>query len=218
MPENAPGLVVFDIDGTLLQTERVTVPAVCQTFAAYGLPVPDEAEVCDYFGKPVSDYEAWLEAQCPPARAAEIIAATNARELECIAETGRLYPGVREMLDTLRTRGLRLALCSNGPRTYVDTFADAYGLRACCDAVLARDNHWTGKSEMLGHILNTVPARPVVVVGDRHDDIAAAHDHGALAIGAAYGFGAPAELEEADAVVRAAADIPEAVRRLLREP
>lgn len=215
MPENDTGLTVFDIDGTLLQTDLVTVPAVRQTFARYGLPVPDAADVRHFFGKPVADYEAWLAAQCPEGRAGEIIEAANARELECISETGRLYPGVKEMLDTLCIQGLRMALCSNGPQAYVDTFADAYAVRGYCDVVLARDHYWQNKTDMLRAILEKVSARPVIVVGDRHDDIEAAHDNGGLAIGAAYGFGSPMELEDADTVVRAASDIPEAVRRLL---
>ncbi len=215
MPDSDTGLIVFDIDGTLLQTDLVTVPAVRQTFAQYGLPVPGEEAIRHFFGKPVADYEAWLAGQCPQGRAEEIVAATNARELECIAETGRLYPGVMEVLDTLRIRGLRIALCSNGPDAYVNTFADAYAIRPYCDAVLARDTHWPDKTVMLGHILELVGARPVIVAGDRHDDIEAAHEHGGLAIGAAYGFGSPMELEDADVVVRAASDIPEAVTRLL---
>ena len=49
----ASALLIFDVDGTLLQTERVTVPAVQRTLRARGLPEPDAAVICSFFGKSV---------------------------------------------------------------------------------------------------------------------------------------------------------------------
>ena len=64
-------LIIFDIDGTLLETDRVTVPAVQRTYAAYGLPVPDAAAICATFGRPVEEYLDWLASLCPPGQATE---------------------------------------------------------------------------------------------------------------------------------------------------
>ena len=210
-----PALIIFDIDGTLLETERVTVPAVQETLAAFGLPEPDVATICSFFGRPVEDYEAWLAGLCPPDRAAEIVAATNIRELECIGAFGRLYPGAREALAELKQDGHHLAICSNGPDAYVDEFLDAHDVRTFFDVVCARGATYPGKDAMIEHILDRIPARPAIVIGDRHDDVDSAHAHGALAIAATYGFGAPHELEAADAHIAAATDILPTVRRLL---
>jgi phosphoglycolate phosphatase len=200
-------LVIFDIDGTLLQTDRVPVPAVKETFAAFGLPEPDGAAVCSFFGVPVEEYEAWITAQCPPGQADEILAAANRRELQCIGETGRLYPGVREMLEALRGRGAVLAICSNGPRDYVGEFVRAYDLDVFFRLVYARDTVYSGKEEMIGEILARIPERPFAVIGDRHDDISAAHAHGGRAIAAAWGFGSEEEHADADAVAGSVSEI-----------
>ncbi|MDQ1257956.1 MAG: adenosylhomocysteine nucleosidase [Candidatus Hydrogenedentes bacterium] len=207
-----PALVIFDIDGTLLQTDLVTVPAVQQTFASFGLPAPDRDAICAFFGRPQEDYEAWIAELCPPGRDDQIIEAINRREIECIGETGRLYPGTRGAIVELIEEDYRLAICSNGPERYVQEFVKKHRLTPFFDMVCARGVQYTGKIEMMTDILRRMPTRPVIVVGDRDDDIAAAHHHGAKAIGVTYGFGSPAELEGADVLIYAPAEIPKTVR------
>lgn len=211
-----PALVVFDIDGTLLQTERVTVPAVQETFRAYGLAIPDTAVICSFFGRPTEGYDRWLMGLCPQDRAQEILDATNARELRCIGEYGELYPGARDVLTALKADGHALAVCSNGPDAYVEEFLRVHGVRDFFAVIRTRGTRYAGKSEMLAEILELLRARPLIVVGDRHDDIEAAHLYSGLAIAADYGFGDAEELREADAHVSRAADIPDAIRQLLR--
>lgn len=209
-----PALIIFDIDGTLLETGRVTVPAVQRTFAAHGLPVPDHGTICGFFGKPVEDYEAWLAEQCPPDTAPQIVAETNALELDLIGSEGRLYDGAREVLEELHGK-YALAVCSNGPNDYVNTFLDAHDVRKYLAAVRARGTLYCGKTEMIESILAMNFGEPVVMVGDRHDDIEAAHANGALAVGAAYGFGGDRELAGADARIAAIRELPGLVARLL---
>lgn len=210
-------LIIFDIDGTLFQTDRVTVPAVQRTFADYGLPVPDAETICSFFGAPVEDYEAWLAEQCPAARADEIVEATNRRELAQISETGRLYPGVREALDELNAAEHRLYLCSNGPGPYVEEFLDAHHMRAYFQGVYTRGTRYNGKRDMVRDILASAPNHFAVVIGDRRDDIDAAHANGARAVGAAYGFGKRGELDEADAIVQRPTEIPGAIAELWKK-
>ena len=120
-----------------------------------------------------------------------------------------------QFLTQLRDEGHRLAVCSNGPAAYVHEFLDAHKVRSFFDEVRFRGTTFAGKSAMIAAVLAQIPVRPAVVIGDRADDIEGAHQHGAWAVGATYGFGAPGELDAADALVDCAADIPSAVRRLL---
>ncbi len=207
--------VVFDIDGTLFETHRVTVPAVQQTFEAFGLPKPSDEKVCSFFGRPVDEYEAWLAAQSSPEQAAEIVEATNQRELELIGEAGVLYPGARETLENFAQRGYAMAICSNGPDAYVAEFLRAHALEPFFCEVRARDTKYDGKETMLRELMTVVSTRPVIVIGDREDDVTSAHANGAWAISAGYGFGSPAEWSAADALVHAASEIPQAVDTLL---
>ena len=209
-----PALIIFDIDGTLLETERVTVPAVQRTFAAHDLTVPDRDTICGFFGKPVKTYEAWLAEQCPPGMAPQIVAETNALELRLIGGEGRLYDGARAVLEELHAKYV-LAVCSNGPDDYVNEFLDAHGVRPLLAAVRARGTFYGSKTEMIAEIKGLNLGRPVIVVGDRHDDIEAAHANGALAIGAAYGFGGGHELAGADAHIGEIRELPAVIGRLL---
>jgi len=209
-----PALIIFDIDGTLLETERVTVPAVQRTFAAHGLPVPDHDTICGFFGKPVEAYEAWLAEQCPPGMAEQIVAETNALELQLIGSEGRLYEGAREVLEELHGKYV-LAVCSNGPNDYVNTFLDAHDVRKYLAAVRARGTLYCGKTEMIESILALDLGAPVIVVGDRHDDIEAAHANGARAVGAAYGFGGDRELAGADARIAGIRELPGMIERMV---
>ncbi len=211
----SPALLVFDIDGTLFQTQLVTVPAVQRTFEEYGLPAPEAAEVCAFFGKPVADYEAWLAAQCPEGMAATIVEATNRNELRLIGESGELYPSVRPVLEQLHSDGYTLAICSNGPEDYVAEFVRAHGLTRFFFTVLARGNRYSGKEEMVGLVLDASSVRPLVVIGDRQDDIEAAHAHGGLSVAATYGFGAEHELRGANAAMRRFDELPGILDSLL---
>ena len=208
-------VVVFDVDGTLLQTQLVTVPAVQQTFVRYGLPEPDVETICSFFGVPVEWYHDWLASLCPEGRVDEIVRATDKRELELIGESGQLYPGAREAIESLHAMGCAMVISSNGPDDYVGEFLDAHDLRHFFSLVRARGQGFEGKSHMLKDILDHYPGHRAVVVGDRGDDVESAHANGALAVAVTYGFGSAEELRDADATLHAADEIPAAVCRLL---
>ncbi len=202
-----PALIIFDVDGTLLQTETVTIPAVCQTLASYGVAAPEADAIRATFGVPVEDYEAWLESLCPPEKAGEIVEVTNRRELELVAEEGRLFAGVHEVLAKLEAAGHTLAACSNASVPYFDAVLDGHDLREYFVAARCIGQGFEGKAVMVADIMSRFDPRPVIVVGDRRGDIKGAHANGGLAIGASYGFGSPEELAEADALVDAFVDI-----------
>jgi phosphoglycolate phosphatase len=208
-------LIIFDIDGTLLETHRVTVPAVQRTFAAHGLAVPDEATICSYFGQPVEAYHAWLAGLCGTADPQAIIAATDKLELDLIRSEGRLYPETEAALERLRQEGHSMAVCSNAPEDYMDEFLDAHDVRRLFREVRCRGRRNVGKKDMVRELMELIPDRPAIVVGDRRDDVQAAHANGGRAVGVLYGFGGPEELADADALIRTPAELPDAIRRLL---
>ena len=207
-------LVIFDLDGTLFDAHRVTIPAVQQTFAAHGLAVPGEVEIGSYIGRPAKEYHDWLSGLCSTGRVDEIIAETDRRELALITDAGKPFPGVLDMLAALRGMGCALAMSSNAPEDYFAEVLDTQGLRPFFQPALCRGTRFSSKTEMVDAILCEVSVRPFVVVGDRHDDIESARAHEGYAVAVSYGFGVPSELTEADAVVDSPAGIPAAVAEL----
>ncbi|MCC6487632.1 MAG: HAD family hydrolase [Candidatus Hydrogenedentes bacterium] len=216
MSDAKKALVIFDMDGTLFQTQSVTIPAVQDTLSEFGLPVPEADAIASYIGRPVPEYHAWLASLCPPDLAARVIAVTDRREIDLVHEVGRAFPGVHSMLDRLRDEDYALAMSSNAPEDYFDAVLDTQGIRAYFQPALCRGTRFAGKIAMVAEILAQHFTRPFVVVGDRNDDIESARAHGGHAIAVTYGFGCEADWVDADARVDSAAEIPDALTRVLR--
>ena len=209
------GLLIFDLDGTLFRTELVTVPAVAKSFQAHGLAVPPDEAICSFFGRPAPEFHAWIRSLCPPEVISEVIAAIDGNEMALIARAGALYPGVREALAELRPSRGQMPLCSNGRHAYVSRVLAVHGLEPFFAVVRHRESARDNKLSMVRELLGHLESRPALVIGDRADDIEAAHQNGLRAIAATYGYGTAEELTKADAVARSPSELPGLVRNLL---
>lgn len=210
------GLLIFDLDGTLFQAHTVSIPALQEVFQAFGLPVPPAERILPFFGRPGTEWHPWLRSQCPPERADALVAAVDRRELELIATAGQLYPGAREALEALRGMAARMAICSNGPRDYVERVLESQGIAPLFDVVRFRKPGDQGKPQMVAELLARISARPALVIGDRWDDIAAAHENGLRVIGAGYGYGPREELAKADMLAREIGELVRLVGEMLK--
>ena len=215
MTNNPKGLLIFDLDGTLFKTESVTVPAVQSTFKKYSLPAPGENEICSYFGKPSKTYHDWLRSLCPSTTADEIIAAIDVLELNLIDERGLLYPQIIKTLDQLNSLVNQIALCTNGPKDYVERVINAMGLIKYFDYVRFHRGENDHKIFKVREILYRLEMRPAIVIGDRQDDISAAHQNGILSIGVSYGYGTMEELSAAHAIAQSPSALPYLVLSLM---
>lgn len=211
-------LIVFDVDGTLFEADRVTPEAVRRVFSRHGLPDPGLDAVRQYLGRPVAEYEDWVMSLCPPDQARQVLEETNTAELELIETAGRLYPGVPEMLASLLAAGHVMAVCSNGPGRYVARFLDAHGVRPFMAAVQTRDTRAVTKTDMAAELLARFPQfRPAFFLGDREDDMTAARANGMIPVGVAYGgFGAEHELAGAAHRLRDPRELPALVAKYLK--
>lgn len=210
------GLVIFDLDGTLLETARALVPAVEGAFGRLGLDPPAGEEICSFIGKPGSDFRTWIRRRSPAASADELLAIIDELELRFVCERAALYPGVREMLSELRESAEHLAICSNGSDPYVDTVLAAHDIAHFFDRVRHRMVPEDTKPLMVRGLLAQLGGRPAVVVGDRGEDVEAARENGLHAIAASYGYGSPGELDGATAVVASASELVTPVHRIIR--
>jgi phosphoglycolate phosphatase-like HAD superfamily hydrolase len=208
------GLVIFDIDGTLFETDTATIPAVQKSFAEFELEPPTFEEVTAFMGRPDEETHRWLEQRVGDVWR-DLARAMGANEMAMVGLTGRLYPGVPELLAELRARAMQLGICSNGPEDYVTTVLETKELAHFFAAVRWRRDGDTSKTEMVRDLLDTLPARPAALVGDRQDDVEAAHANGLAVIGTSYGYGRAGELEAADLQVAAPADLLAAIDSIL---
>lgn len=167
---SAPGLLIFDLDGILFRTESVTVPAVQNSFADYGLPEPSRDSILPLIGTPIDDLRSWVHERCPEHLDDELFASIESRELGLIERDGRLYAGVHDILTGLRSAGYQIALCTNGPTEYVRRVVESQDLDVFFDTSRNRISASNTKPSMTRSILAEMAGRPAVVIGHRLGD------------------------------------------------
>ncbi len=203
--------VVFDLDGTLVDSRTAVVEAVARgverVLARHGVERPraDRDRIVQAMGLPPHRYYREI---LPPAAASwarEVQDEATAEEVRALAAgEGRLVPKALETLSELRARKVRIAIVSNAQEPYFRAALEYLGLQALSDH---RECHEQlpahlpkGKDILLQRALRAVDTAPenALMVGDRREDIAAGRQVGTLTAAASWGFAAPGELEEAD--------------------
>jgi phosphoglycolate phosphatase len=209
-------LAIFDLDGTLFEGKKVTLPAVQRAFQEMGLPQPDPREILSFIGKPAHVWHAWLYSYAPGETAPQLVAAIDRYELDFIATRGRLFPGIPQALAGIRAFVGQMAICTNGPQAYVERVIADHGLQRFFNQVRYPRSTDDTKMSMVRELLEGLGARPGVVVGDRRDDVRAAHENGLKAVAARYGYGDADELGAADVAVASPVELPGAIRSLFQ--
>lgn len=203
---------IFDLDGTLIDTNVMTAQAFREFTGAHGLPMPPVNVIRDAIG--LQDMY-FYRAIFPDAREEQLAALSRdveRREGEIGAALGPaiLFPGVADMLDDLRAQGVRLCLASTGSEVHVRDMLAAAGVRdrfelIRCDA--------PDKEAMTAGILRDLVGVRAVFVGDTQKDVAAARSNGIPVFGAGFGYVKPGERALFDAV----ADTPEQLTAMILE-
>lgn len=213
------GIVVFDLDGTLVDTLPDLAGAVNRHLAGRGLAPLAAAAVAAMVGDGVRV----LLTRALAARGAAPDEAAFARFAADYAahadDASRLFPGAAETLGALAGSGWALAVCTNKPLAPARALLAALGVLDRFAAVGAGDSFAARKPDPR-HLAATIAAAGgdrapgAVMVGDHANDIAAARGLGIPAIFAAWGYGAPAMAEGAAAIARSFAEVPALARRL----
>lgn len=183
------GLIVFDWDGTLIDSAGPIVECIQQAARALGLEVPDEARARHVIGLGLRDSLRLAVPNLPPERALEFVARYRA-EFLAREDQMRLFPGVEAMLGALRERGHRLAVATGKSRRGLERAFDASGLRTYFDASRCADEsipkpHPAMLHELLGKL--EAPPAQALMVGDTSHDLEMAAAAGVDAVAVCYG-------------------------------
>jgi len=191
---NSEKLIIFDLDGTLVDSCRDLATAVNLMRAHYNLPALALEDIRGYVGNGVRmlvtralqgttvDVNEALQVQIPLYRAHAVDQTT-------------LYPGVLEGLKQLRERGDILAVATNKPAESCDIILKHLGIYDWFISVLAADRFPVLKPapDMITHIMTLAGVTPenTWVVGDNYTDLEAARRAGVSSIFVTYGYGTP---------------------------
>ncbi|MGE7687358.1 HAD hydrolase-like protein [Peribacillus simplex] len=199
--------IIFDMDGTLFQTNLILEPALEETF-----DVLRKENLWDT-KTPIEQYRQIMGVPLPvvwktlcPNHSLEIRVKSNEifhkKLIELIqAQKGSLYADVERTLNEL-SKKYPLFIASNGQIEYLQAIVETYNLdrfiQNTYSIQLIRSGH---KSDLVQMVKNKNQIGNGYVVGDRSSDISAAKDNELIAVGVNFDFAQEDELKQADFVV-----------------
>jgi pyrophosphatase PpaX len=188
-PEPRWPVVVFDLDGTLVDTIGLIVASYQHTFTTVLGAPEDEARIRGWIGQPlIRAFE-----QVSPERADELYSTYLAWNHANTERLIRRYPGVDSMLDALRAWGVQVAVATSKLREPAQTALRLAGLQEHVAVLVTIEDTARHKPDPqpLLHAIERVGASPgdAVYVGDAVVDIEAARNAGMAAIGVTWGAG-----------------------------
>lgn len=188
--------VLFDLDGTLVDTAPDLAGAVNAVLTGRGLPAHPLAAVRRMIGR--GGWELMRSAlglEADPRHDAAVDAAYAEFREHYIARLDREslpYPGVLEALQALRERATRLACVTNKPGHFAEPLLESTGLADYLDIIVSGDTLAVMKPDPapLLHAAEHCGAAPerTVMVGDSIFDIEAARAAGMRSIWLSYGY------------------------------
>jgi phosphoglycolate phosphatase len=217
-------LVVFDLDGTLVDTAPDLAATLNVILAREGLPpVEYEAARTMVGGGARVMLERGLAAvgRALPAAAVDALTRDFVEHYAAhIADSSQPFAGVELALDTLAERGYRLAVCTNKLEWLSLRLLDALGLSQRFAAICGADTFGISKPDP--EILHRTIARAgaaaagAVMVGDSHTDIATARAAKVPVVAVDFGYtDTPVVTLAPDRIISRFADLPEAVFALI---
>lgn len=194
-------LIMFDLDGTLIETAPEIADAVNDTLRRFSLPKVAQQQVSDWIGHGtmellVQALAATGKTDVSVVRASDTLQLIAAEfdknyQLRC-GTRSCLYPRVRETLTELRVRGVKLAVVTNKEGRFTAAVLDAHQLAPLFDRVVSGDTLPRKKPDPAGiySCLDQfmVPAERALFVGDSSIDVATARNAGVAVWMLPYGY------------------------------
>ena len=202
MAEATPGLVCFDLDGTLVDPLLGVQNCLAKTCEAFGLELPGEATIRSWIGFGMRESLASLKGLEDPERLEAALDFYWERYRQDGVFEHELYPGVFHLLHRLKRQGHRIYIVSAKPSLFARRIAYQFDLNLIFDDIFGSSlkGRWQPKTEVLRGLLERGTIWPGgVFIGDRGVDMVAALDHGLEAIGVGWGYGGREELVTAGA-------------------
>jgi phosphoglycolate phosphatase len=199
-------LVLFDLDGTLVDSSPGIHAAVRYAAAALGRPEPTAPQLRGMVGPPLQDGFA-LVLGVPVAEVPRAVAAYREHYAAGALLQASVHDGVPDLLAALRAAGATLAVATSKPEPFAVRLLEHTGLLPAFASVhgATMDGLVRHKDQVVAAALAAHPdGRDPVLVGDRSHDVLGAAAHGLPCIGAGWGPAEDGELETAGAVAVAA--------------
>ena len=198
--------VFFDLDGTLTDSGEGIMNSARYALRKMDLPVPEEAVLRTFVGPPLTT--AFREiCGMDEATAEEAVRLYREYYVAGGMLENTVYPGIREMLESLCAAGERLVVATSKPEHFARQIMDHFGLSPYFAYIGGALLHARKENaEISTYVLEPTGADPArcIMIGDRQYDILGANAFGMPAVGVLWGYGSREELTEAGAAYLAA--------------
>lgn len=192
--------ILFDLDGTLTDSGEGIINCAIYALEHFGLPIPPREALRVFVGPPLTD--TFIKFGVAPEDALEAVEIYRERFIPIGMFENKVYPGIHELLETLRAQGHILCIATSKPESMAITILKHFGLfdyfHYICGATL--DHTRDTKEQVIDYLLTQCKSEyPWVMVGDTEFDVIGAKAHHIPAIGVAWGYGLVEEMEQAGA-------------------
>lgn len=213
--------ILFDLDGTLTESGEGIIKSVQHALEIVGRPEPDAQKLRFFIGPPLAE-SFMRHLGCDSEFAQKCVAYYRERFSVTGIFENALYPGVYEMLETLKQKGLVLAVASSKPEHFVEQVLEHFQVRQFFDEAIGStlDEKRIKKADVIEEALERMQMKghraEVLMVGDKEHDVLGARQAGLSCVAVSYGYGTMEELEEAAplAIVSSVAELTELIIKL----
>lgn len=191
-------VIIFDLDGTLVDSQTDISFAVNATLRKFGMETIDPKIIARYVGFGVRPLLAEVAQKYPSVSVTEFFDTFEHFYAQHLSDTTRLYSGMAEVLDHFSAK--KLFVLTNKKQKFTDSLLSKIDLARHFKGMYGRDAFAKHKPDPMGILAicndsNTPPAR-ALMVGDTEIDIFAGQRAGARTCGVTYGYGDPLVLKE----------------------
>ncbi|HOO74546.1 MAG TPA: HAD family hydrolase [Tepiditoga sp.] len=198
--------IVFDIDGTLVDTKKVTIPAFEMVLTelkneGYEIEI-DPKEILKYIGYTIDSIFINLLKTNDKILIEKSIKLLDKYEEEVLDKTENIFfDGVLEVMEYLRKNGKKLFLLSNCNIKYMNKILEK-GLKEYIDSPNCSEMFdWKEKDYVLKTLMEKELSDNFIMIGDRKHDMNAALKNNIPCVGCDYGYGS-SELTEASVKIK----------------
>lgn len=182
--------VLFDLDGTLLDTSKGILNSVMDTIAFYGLPSLNDRELLVFMG--CSIYESFKKFY-PEQDASKLVAYFRKMYSEKHFEEAGEYDGISAVLKQLHNEGIRIGVATFKRDDLAHKLLSKYAFARYINTICGSDSEGKLlKSNIIANCIKTIhfdEKNKVLMVGDAENDANAAKVLGVDFIGVSYGYG-----------------------------
>lgn len=196
--------VIFDFDGTVVDTGEGIFKSLQYAFEKQGREIPDLSDLKRFIGPPIH-YSFVTYYDVSEDDVQKYISSYRERYRQVGIYECKIYDGVLDVLKVLRENGVKIGIASSKPISLIYDVMNHLKITDCFDAVVGTqfdDSNHPNKTDLVLQSMAELGAKDkskVLMVGDRCYDLDGAAGAGVDSCGVIYGYGSREEFIEHNA-------------------